>query len=164
MKTSSSPLDIFTNKCHCFCRSVYALGNQYLADIYSCPTFCSTTSKKAKQIWIFALEYRPISKWPFIAKALEKVVAWQLTAALKEHNTFNKFQSGLCKKHSRETALLRFSNDLFMQWVFCAGMLFISSYQDGDSYTCVSFLSSWLLQLPEPLTGGWKCCCQASHG
>uniref|UniRef100_A0A8C6KL48 Reverse transcriptase domain-containing protein n=1 Tax=Nothobranchius furzeri TaxID=105023 RepID=A0A8C6KL48_NOTFU len=56
--------------------------------------------------------FRPISKLPFISKILEKVVAKQLTAALDEQNIYDSFQSGFCRAHSTETALLRVSNDL----------------------------------------------------
>lgn len=42
------------------------------------------------------LNYRLISKLPFVAKIFEKVVAKQLTTAINGHNNFDKYQSVLC--------------------------------------------------------------------
>lgn len=42
--------------------------------------------------------YRPISKLPFLAKILEKVVAEQLNAFVDENSFFDTFQSGFRKK------------------------------------------------------------------
>ena len=47
-----------------------------------------------------------------MSKILEKVVAEQLTLFLENHELFDKFQSGLRKKHSTETALLKVSSDI----------------------------------------------------
>ena len=43
------------------------------------------------------------------------MVGKQLTAVLDKHNIFDKFQSGFCRLHSTETALLRVSNNLLIQ-------------------------------------------------
>ena len=49
-----------------------------------------------------------------MSKILEKVVAEQLTLYLEDHGIFDKIQSGFCKKHSTETALLRVANDFML--------------------------------------------------
>ena len=58
--------------------------------------------------------YRPISNLPFLSKVLEKVVAGHLQDHLQHNNIFEKFKSGSRSAHSRETALLRVTNDLLM--------------------------------------------------
>ncbi len=58
--------------------------------------------------------YRPISKLPFIAKVLEKVVMKQLTTILEERNILDKFPPGF-QSHATEIALHRVSNDLLMR-------------------------------------------------
>lgn len=58
--------------------------------------------------------YRPISKLPFLSKVMEKVVAEQLTAFVSNKDLLDKFQSGFCKMHCTETALLKVSGDIQM--------------------------------------------------
>uniref|UniRef100_A0A8C6LFW3 Reverse transcriptase domain-containing protein n=1 Tax=Nothobranchius furzeri TaxID=105023 RepID=A0A8C6LFW3_NOTFU len=56
----------------------------------------------------------PISKLPFLAKILERVVYDQQSTHLAAHNVMDVFQSGFRPLHSTESSLLRVFNDIFM--------------------------------------------------
>ena len=50
--------------------------------------------------------YRPVSLLPFLSKALERAVLYQLSSFLQQHNLLDPHQSGFQSGHSTETALL----------------------------------------------------------
>lgn len=59
----------------------------------------------------FISSYRAISKLPFIAKMLEKVVARHLTTVLGKYGIVDTFQSCFPKAYSTETLLSRVSSE-----------------------------------------------------
>ena len=54
--------------------------------------------------------FRPVSNLPFISKVVEKAALQQLLAHCEKNAPLPKFQSGLCKYHSTETAPLKVQN------------------------------------------------------
>lgn len=83
------------------------------------PSFCKNATvepllKKSGLDPTILSNYRPISKLPFISKALEKCVFTQLQPFLHENCILDQFQSGYKAFHSTESALLKVFNDLFM--------------------------------------------------
>lgn len=95
--------------------------------------------------------YRPISKLPFLANILEKVVVKQLTSAFDQHNIHDRFQSGFHKLHSAETALLRVSIKILIQYdaAKCSVlvMLDLTSAFDSVVFLWCSVLGPMLLLL-----------------
>jgi hypothetical protein len=56
--------------------------------------------------------YRPISNLSFVSKSLERLVARQLTAYMKQHDLLPKLKSAYRSGHSTETAVLRVLSDI----------------------------------------------------
>ena len=78
--------------------------------------------------------YRPVSNLCFIAKILQKHVLSQVSSYLNSHNLNNTCQSAYRPDHSKETALLRGANDLFLSHdkgnISVLGLLDVSSAFD----------------------------------
>lgn len=57
-------------------------------------------------------EYRPIAILPFLSKAFERIINYQIMCHIRANNLMSKFQSGFREKHSCITALQKVSEDL----------------------------------------------------
>jgi hypothetical protein len=58
--------------------------------------------------------YRPISNLTVVSKLLERLVARQLIAYLKQHDLLPRLQSAYRSGHSTETAVLRVLSDILL--------------------------------------------------
>ena len=58
--------------------------------------------------------YRPVTKFSFLSKILDKVVTRRLNSHMNGSNTSNHYQSAYRKFHSTETALLKIHNDILI--------------------------------------------------
>ena len=58
--------------------------------------------------------YRPISVLPVVSKVLERLVHRQLAGYFDKHNLLCKSQSGFRRKHSTETAVTYFTDEILM--------------------------------------------------
>ena len=56
--------------------------------------------------------YRPVSNLHYISKLTEKVVAGQIEIYLENNNLLDLYQSGYCKHHSTETAVLNIRSNI----------------------------------------------------
>ena len=56
--------------------------------------------------------YRPVQNLSFLSKVIERVVAQQLTAHMRENNLHEQMQSAYRQNHSTETALLKVHSDI----------------------------------------------------
>ena len=56
--------------------------------------------------------YRPISNLPFISKLVEKCMLKQLQGHCENHDLLQDFQSAYHKHYSRETSLIKLTNDI----------------------------------------------------
>lgn len=62
----------------------------------------------------FISSYRAISKLPFIAKMLEKVLARHLATVLGKYSIVDSFQSCFPKAYSTDTLIVRVSSENVM--------------------------------------------------
>ena len=58
--------------------------------------------------------YRPISVLPVVSKVLESLINKQLSSYFDEHNLLCKSQSGVRRRHSTETAVTYFADEILI--------------------------------------------------
>ena len=92
--------------------------------------------------------YRPISNLSLISKIIERVVKSRLSDHLTSNNLINPHQSGYCKHHSTETALLiihdHLINAIGSRKISCLCLLDLSAAFDvTDHNILLTCLSSW---------------------
>ena len=58
--------------------------------------------------------FRPVSQLPFLSKLIERVVLRRLNRHMTRNDLNKDFQHGYKKRHSTETLLLKFTNDLMV--------------------------------------------------
>ena len=58
--------------------------------------------------------YRPISVLPVVSKVLERLIHKQLASYFDEHGLLCMSQSGFRRKHSTETAVTYFTDEILM--------------------------------------------------
>ncbi|RLU21552.1 hypothetical protein DMN91_005925 [Ooceraea biroi] len=81
--------------------------------------------------------FRPISILCFVSKALERLVAKQITDFLELNNLFDPFQSAYRKGHSTQTALVTVLDDI--RWAVDKRMVTVSVFFDFfKAFDCVS--------------------------